>query len=753
MTKNIKHSICFFSLLLVSPVLQAQVHILSPEENSVLPNSFIMSGSCKGSAGVKLSNGSREIDVKCAKDKWTSASIQKNLLVQDSAGNIIVTARQEAQSERKSYLKEAAAGRPVTPAPGVGPVVKINSVTDKNSNASSLKVEGTCVSGLQVLVYLNGQQVGATSCANQLFSLDNITNLDFKSILKATQTDSAGRLGVSEIPIDGRLLQTTANIHADGFVSTIDSAATKATMKMVNLNFRPGSSKANIQDEIYAKLTNAVPGTRLVWPAGRYTDLGELKIFYKSGKSYVCPVGQSQKPIVIEASEPGQVILEGYTRISLCGSYVVFRGFKFSGIATTAAGVINMGHASYGACLYCAVRQVHFDGLNQAKAISDTALTYISVGNKTNSRNNELTDSRFENKSGIGVMVKVDPDSDGTNTDATVRIRGNYFQRTYPGEGNGFEVFRFGDSSSSHLSGKVILEHNLIENTTSEIETVSLKSHKNIIRFNTFYQVSGAVTNRIGYDNIFEGNYFLGNNVAGVGAFRLMGQNHMVVGNHIEGVGWGSKTNTVESIVFHNTDSNMKGSTKTTEQQDRTGSCDYTNYCQVVNPILFGNYLINNASYVVANADTSNSGSSFNEDNDRLDQPVGVKMFYNIFNAANDKLIFTAANSKVYATYNWAGFDQSQNNWFAGKIGATAIQNGAGFQSQQKLNVFKGPGQRFSLPDSAGRAQLTLDESKASELGLSMDQRRKLVSYKKNLYQISFPLSSTDVGQFSRPYP
>ena len=625
------------------------------------------------------------------------------------------------------------------------PLVKTLSVKDLNIQATQLSISGSCETGLPVSLYQNETYLGQSNCTSGVFTLENVANLSSPWILKVKQIDAAGNVGESTLPIDGSL-SAMANINADGFVSPIDGLVKNSDLTAVTLSIDSTRTTAQIQTELETKLATAKPGTRVVWPAGTYTNLAELKFFRRVNGTYLCPAGQSQKPIILEASTPGQVIFDGNIRFFLCGSYIVFRGFKFIGTASTPSTVINLGYSSYGACNFCAIRQIHIDGQNQTNV--NSAHTYISVGYGINSRNNEVTHSRFEKKVGMGVMIKSEPDTDSVNTDTILRIRGNYFQRTFPGSGNGFEVFRFGDSSTSHLNGKVILEHNLIENTSSEIETVSLKSHKNIIRFNTFYQVKGAVTNRIGYTNTFEGNYFLGNNVSGVGALRLMGRDHLIVANHFEGLGVGT-SDAVETLLFHNTDSNMKGSARTAEDQDQTGVCDYTNYCQLENPKLFGNYFIKNANYITTNGDTSTTSSSYNEDNDNLAQPVGVKMLYNIFNTDNGQVL-KANTSKVNVTFNWSGFEKVENNWFKGSVGVNQLSNG--FLSQQKLNVTSSTSLRFSLPDSASRAQITLQATKASELNLTSAQRSSLVSYGKNLYQVTFPLTSADVGQFAAPY-
>lgn len=88
------------------------------------------------------------------------------------------------------------------------------------------------------------------------------------------------------------------------------------------------------------------------------------------------------------------------------------------------------------------------------------------------------------------------------------------------------------DSSSGTL-----IQHNLFERTNGEVETISLKSSDNVVRFNTFRQVVGTVTLRQGHRNKVLGNYFFGDNVRNTGGIRVTGTGHLIANNLMQDLG------------------------------------------------------------------------------------------------------------------------------------------------------------------------------------------------------------------------
>ena len=82
--------------------------------------------------------------------------------------------------------------------------------------------------------------------------------------------------------------------------------------------------------------------------------------------------------------------------------------------------------------------------------------------------------------------------------------------------------------------GGCVVEKNLFEKCNGEAECISNKSCGNIYRENTFLEVSGTLTLRHGNGCVVERNVFLGNGAKGTGGIRIIGEDHIVRGNHLE---------------------------------------------------------------------------------------------------------------------------------------------------------------------------------------------------------------------------
>src|SRR5262249_50080043 len=65
---------------------------------------------------------------------------------------------------------------------------------------------------------------------------------------------------------------------------------------------------------------------------------------------------------------------------------------------------------------------------------------------------------------------------------------------------------------------------------------ISSKSCENIYRRNTFLDCAGMLTLRHGNRCLVEGNFFLGHHTPGSGGIRVIGDDHTILNNYIEGV-------------------------------------------------------------------------------------------------------------------------------------------------------------------------------------------------------------------------
>jgi poly(beta-D-mannuronate) lyase len=84
------------------------------------------------------------------------------------------------------------------------------------------------------------------------------------------------------------------------------------------------------------------------------------------------------------------------------------------------------------------------------------------------------------------------------------------------------------------FDSKTTVENNVFEHCNGEIEIISNKSCKNILRNNLFYECAGTLTLRHGNDAEVYGNYFIGNGLPNTGGIRVIGENHRVHDNYFQ---------------------------------------------------------------------------------------------------------------------------------------------------------------------------------------------------------------------------
>lgn len=500
-------------------------------------------------------------------------------------------------------------------------------------------------------------------------------------------------------------INTTVNANYTNFVSPIDGAAN--ITNTVTITPVSGSLVTPLKNALLA----AVPGTRIIIPNGTYTN----QAFNFSSSN--CASGTSQNPIIIQAATPGGVVFTGASGFRLCGSYVVVQGLVFSGVSST--GPFKVGDSFSGTfipCNFCALRNIKIDGYSPANA--DTTTTWIQILSDVNfvtSSNVEISDSYFNNKTNLGVILYARPMANG----AKHRIYRNYFSRPLPSGtiDNGLEAIRMGDSDSSTLSGATIIEHNLFYRANGDAEAVSIKSNDNVVRFNTFMETKGALSVRIGNRNIIEGNYILGNSIYGTGGIRINGTDNLVLGNHLQDLRVGA-SRYLSSIALLN---------------GETLACTSAVYCPVVNPFVVSNFLSRNDTNIVFGAAPKS---------DRTVIPENVVTSRNIIDT-------TTMTSKAFVNENTSLDSSFSANRVLGIIGLSLTSE----QAEQLQSLPLSTLANIRFPESKkAHFDLRLFTSRLSGLGLAESLKSRVAMGNKTIYEISPPLSSSDVGQYTGPY-
>ena len=237
--------------------------------------------------------------------------------------------------------------------------------------------------------------------------------------------------------------------------------------------------------------------------------------------------GTSEAPITLRAQTPGQVILDGNSKINISGDWLVVDGLRFEGGALGANDHIVEFRGSKGQATNSRFTNSTIVDYNPADI--NTRYFWVSLYGQ----NNRVDHNYFANQNHSGVTVTVWRPTDAADQHL---IDNNYFGQRPVGNDNGWETIRIGTSDNSLSNSHTIVENNLFERTDGEIEAISNKSGANTFRYNTFREMAATLTLRHGNDNVVEGNFFLGQNTNSSGAIRVIGEGQTIVNNYIANV-------------------------------------------------------------------------------------------------------------------------------------------------------------------------------------------------------------------------
>lgn len=265
--------------------------------------------------------------------------------------------------------------------------------------------------------------------------------------------------------------------------------------------------RASSPAELTRALADARPGDVIFMADGTWDD--QTIIF--GGE------GSKDQPITLRAETPGRVVLSGRSMLRIDGRHLVVSGLWFKDARGNDDAVRINGHGCR--LTECAVTNasgkffVHLFG-------TEHRVDHCYLAGKT-------SDSPT-------MQVEVE---DAPNHH---RIDHNHFGHRPPLRRNGGETIRVGYSHQSMKSSATTVESNLFERCDGELEIISNKSCDNIYRANTFLKCAGMFTLRHGNRCVVEANYFLGDHTRGSGGIRVIGDDHRIVNNYIDGVEQGA---------------------------------------------------------------------------------------------------------------------------------------------------------------------------------------------------------------------
>lgn len=225
--------------------------------------------------------------------------------------------------------------------------------------------------------------------------------------------------------------------------------------------------------------------------------------------------GTPQKPITLRATNSGRFSLSGTSSLTIDGEWLVVEGITLRDFGITdGAGIVIKGR---------------HNRLTASVLDGGSPKFFVRVfGTK-----HRIDHCYLANKTSGEPTLQIEVDENEPNEH---RIDRNHFGYRAPLGRNGGETIRVGYSGQSMWNSRATVEENLFERCDGEIEIISSKSCENTYRANTFRECDGMLTLRHGNRNVVDGNFFLGGGKPNSGGIRVIGEDHVITNNYIEGV-------------------------------------------------------------------------------------------------------------------------------------------------------------------------------------------------------------------------
>ncbi|KTD98028.1 polysaccharide lyase 6 family protein [Pseudoalteromonas sp. H71] len=239
--------------------------------------------------------------------------------------------------------------------------------------------------------------------------------------------------------------------------------------------------------------------------------------------------GTKNAPITLTAETHGKVILSGQSNLRLAGQYLEVSGLVFKEGYTPSSAIIEFRRNKKELAYHSRVTNVVIDNYNNPdKRESDYWVALYG-------QHNRFDHSHLVGKRNKGVTVAVRLNSEQSQQNYH-QIDHNFFGYRPTFGSNGGETLRIGTSHYSLSDSFTVVENNYFERTNGEVEIISVKSGKNQIRNNVFFESRGTLTLRHGNGNVIEENIFFGNGADHTGGIRIINKDQVVRNNYLEGL-------------------------------------------------------------------------------------------------------------------------------------------------------------------------------------------------------------------------
>jgi poly(beta-D-mannuronate) lyase len=223
--------------------------------------------------------------------------------------------------------------------------------------------------------------------------------------------------------------------------------------------------------------------------------------------------GSPERPITLRAETPGRVELRGRSSLTVTGDYLVVSGLSFVEGEGVNDGILVSGQ-------HCRLTDTAVNG--------GTYKFFVHLAGSDNRMDHCYLAGKTSESPTLQIEVGASPNHH--------RIDHNHFGPRPPLGRNGGETMRLGYSWQSMSNSATLVEQNLFDRCDGEIEIISSKSCENVYRDNTFLDCAGMLTLRHGNRCVVENNFFIAHRKRGSGGIRVIGDDHRIVNNYIDGV-------------------------------------------------------------------------------------------------------------------------------------------------------------------------------------------------------------------------
>ena len=228
--------------------------------------------------------------------------------------------------------------------------------------------------------------------------------------------------------------------------------------------------------------------------------------------------GMADNPITLRAQTPGKVIFTGNSSIAIEGDDIILDGVYLDHPGGKEDGILIKGD---------------HNRLTESAVIDGKFKFFVHLFGS----DNRVDHCYLAGKTTDEPTLQIEVEEKRPNHD---HIDHNDFGPRPELGHNGGETMRVGYSFQSMFSSAALVEQNLYDRCDGEIEIISSKSCDNIYRGNTFLNSGGMLTLRHGNRCVVENNFFFGQHKKGSGGIRVIGEDHLIINNYIEGVSQGA---------------------------------------------------------------------------------------------------------------------------------------------------------------------------------------------------------------------